>query len=65
MSRADEKNIKALHEGFNKLYQDNLEMQQKIVRLENAVAILNTDLANNKQMTAHIFGRGMGPTVIE
>ena len=61
--RATEKNITALADGYNKLYREHEELKEKVKRLEGQVAFLTADIANTKQLAAHISGRGMGATV--
>jgi hypothetical protein len=62
--RATDKNIIALADGYNRLYKEHEDLKEKVKRLEANVAFLTADIANTKQMTAHIAGRGMGSTKV-
>ena len=61
--RATDKNIQALADGFNRLYREHEELKEKVKRLEGNVAFLTAEIANAKQLVAHLSGRGRGSTV--
>jgi peptidoglycan hydrolase CwlO-like protein len=57
-----DKNITALHTN-SKMQQDKLvSLEEKVRRIEAAVAALQGDIANTKQLIGHVAGRGMGST---
>lgn len=63
MSDIQEKNNRIIQDAINLLAKQNSELNEKVVTLQGEVANLKADLANTKQLTGHILGRGMGSTV--
>lgn len=63
MSDAQDKNNRIIQDAINKLAKQNALLNERQEKLENELIILKAEFANNKQMTAHIVGRGMGSTV--
>ncbi len=58
-----DKNVNALHTN-SKMQQDKLvALEAKVTRIEAAIAALQSDIANTKQLIGHVAGRGMGSTV--
>lgn len=57
------KNIHALHEALKRHEKQIYTLQQDVKRLEAELVMTKGDLTNTKQLTAHLNGRGMGPTV--
>lgn len=60
-----ERNILGMADMLTKQQTAMIEMRERIEDLEKALALLGLELTNNKQMTAHVLGRGMGPTVVD
>lgn len=56
------RNINSLNENDKMLYARISEMDARLKVLEAAVAQLNADVANTKQLIGHTLGRGMGST---
>lgn len=63
MSDINSRNFAAIEQAYNRLYKDYQALMERQNRLEGTVAILQSELANQKQLTAHVLGRGMGSTV--
>ncbi len=63
MSSLQDRNNKAIEQAINQLAKQNSDLNERATRLENTVAVLQSELANQKQLTAHVLGRGMGSTV--
>jgi archaellum component FlaC len=63
MSNVNNKNFAAIEQAMNILYKDYSAMNERMTRLENNLTILRAELANQKALTAHVLGRGMGSTV--
>jgi len=57
-----DKNIGALHTNSKNQQEKLVELQAKVVRIEAAIAAIQGDLANTKQLIGHVAGRGMGST---
>ena len=64
MSRVD-RNFAAIEQALNKVNVDNGELQTRMATMERTISVLQSELANQKQLTAHVLGRGMGSTVQE
>ena len=58
-----DKNVITIQDALNRLIKENEELKEHLTRAENNLTMLGQELANHKQMTAHIMGRGMGSTV--
>lgn len=63
MDSTQEKNNRIIQDAINQLAKQSNEMRQRVQMLENEIVILKAEIANTKQMTGHILGRGMGSTV--
>ena len=63
MSDANKKNFAAIEQAINTLAKENSKFRERVGILENNLAILHAELANQKQLVAHVMGRGMGSTV--
>ena len=59
----NERNFKALEQAFNTLNRDHMTLSELMLRLENNMTVMQSELANQKALTAHVLGRGMGSTV--
>lgn len=57
-----DKNIAAVHQNTKMQQERIVELEKKVARLENNLAVLQGDVANTKQLIGHVLGRGMGPT---
>ena len=58
----DDKNFKAIETAINTLYKDMGVMGERITLMEKNITALSNQIENQKQLTAHVLGRGMGPT---
>lgn len=58
----DQKNLHAIQTALNAIYKKQEASDQKIAMLEATVVTLRAELAGQKQLTAHVLGRGMGST---
>jgi len=56
------RNIKTLHQALNDATSDIRALKERLQRLEANLAVAHAELANAKQLMAHIMGRGMGST---
>jgi len=63
MSDATKKNFQIIQNVLNEQGKAITEMLSRISLLEGNVATLRAEIANTKQMAAHLNGRGMGSTV--
>jgi len=61
----NERNFAALEQALNTLNKQHSTLQQRMTKMENNFIILQGELANQKALTAHVLGRGMGSTVQE
>lgn len=57
-----DKNIAAVHQNIKMQQERIIQLEQKVTRLENNLAVLQGDVANTKQLIGHVLGRGMGST---
>lgn len=56
------RNIKGLHSALVATQSDVRDLTNRVSRLEGNLAQALSELANAKQLMAHIMGRGMGST---
>jgi len=63
MNDAAKKNFQVIQNVLNEQGKVISELQSRISLLEGNVATLRAEIANTKQMAAHLNGRGMGSTV--
>lgn len=59
----NDRNFAAIEQALNKVNKDNMKLQEEMQIMKNTMAILQSELANQKALTAHVLGRGMGATV--
>lgn len=64
-SDANKKNFIIIQNAINEQAKALRDALDRISLLEGNVATLRAEIANTKQMAAHLHGRGMGPTVTE
>lgn len=60
--RVNKMNIDTLVQDRNSERALMKEILERLTKTENNIAILHAELANSKQLTAHLLGRGMGST---
>lgn len=65
MSEATKKNFAIIQNVLNEQAKVIRDQADRLSLLEGTVATLRAEIANTKQMAAHLHGRGMGPTVTE
>lgn len=58
----NETNIHRIAEAMREIRQKVYEQGEQIKKLNGVIAALQADLSNTKQLTAHVLGRGNGPT---
>ena len=58
----NKRNINILVEELKEQRVKIAELEQSIKGFQNNVALLQQELQTNKQLTAHMLGRGNGPT---
>jgi hypothetical protein len=63
MSEATKKNFRVIQDVLNAQAKGLRDMQDRITLLEGTVATLRAEIATANQLSAHLFGRGMGSTV--
>lgn len=56
------RNIKTLHGQISETEASVRELTDRVAKLEGNLAVALAELANAKQLMAHIMGRGMGST---
>jgi septal ring factor EnvC (AmiA/AmiB activator) len=62
MSERDDKNFKAIETAINTMYKDTSALADRIALMEKNIIAINGQVQTQKQLTAHVLGRGMGPT---
>lgn len=63
MSEKNEKNFRIIQNVLNEQAKVIRDQADRLSLLEGTVATLRAEIANTKQMAAHLHGRGMGSTV--
>lgn len=55
-------NFVAIQAALNTIYKDMNKLGDRLGIMEKNLAALQGEIANQKQLTAHVLGRGMGAT---
>lgn len=63
MGDADKKNFQIIQDALNRQGKAISDLMERVQMLEGNVARLHAEIANTKQLAAHLHGRGMGSTV--
>lgn len=58
-----DKNFNAIANALRVVQAENTTLKIRMAQMEKNLILLQAEMNNQKQLTAHVLGRGMGPTL--